>query len=203
MDSIRGHNGIAWFYNAELTPLPKHPMSQDNNSHDNGPIKTPKQLIVTILLAFVLPIIVIVLLVNYVTTDAKESAGSSLMTPEAVTERIKPVAVVTVNESAGVPGSASGQVVYEAACVACHGSGALGAPKFGDAGAWAPRIGQGLEALWNAAMQGKNAMPAQGNGEYTPDEIKRAVVYLANASGASFTPPPVVAASADDAASAP
>lgn len=178
-------------------------MSQDHHSHDDGPIKTPKQLIITILLAFVLPILLIVLLVNYVASDSKESAGSSLMTPEAVTERIKPVAEVTVNESAGVPGSASGQMVYESACIACHGSGALGAPKFGDAAAWGPRIGQGLEALWNAAMNGKNAMPAQGNGEYTPDEIKRAVVYMANKGGADFTPPPVQAAEAEAAVSAP
>jgi cytochrome c5 len=178
-------------------------MSQDHHSQDEGPIKTPKQLVVTILLAFVLPILLIVLLVNYVTSDAKDSVGSSLMTPEAVTERIKPVATFDVNESAGVPGSASGQVVYEAACLACHGSGALGSPKFGDAAAWGPRIGQGLEALWKSAMEGKNAMPAQGKGEYTADEIKRAVVYMANEGGASFTPPPVEATAPETAASAP
>lgn len=179
-------------------------MSQDHNSHDDeGPIKTPKQLIVTVVLSFVLPIIVIVLLVNYVTTDQKESAGSNLLTTEAVAELIKPVGMVEVKAAAAAPGATPGEEVYKTQCAACHDSGAMGAPKFGDAAAWGTRIGQGLETLWKAAMEGKNAMPAQGAGEFTPDEIKRAVVHMANAGGATFTPPPVAAAeAASDAAPA-
>lgn len=169
-------------------------MSQDHNSHDDeGPIKTPKQLIVTVVLSFVLPIIVIVLLVNYVTTTQKESAGSNLLTTEAVSERIKPVGMVEVKAATAAPGATLGEEVYKTQCAACHASGAMGAPKFGDAAAWGPRIGLGLEALWKSAMEGKNAMPAQGAGEFTPDEIKRAVVHMANAGGATFTPPPVAA----------
>jgi cytochrome c5 len=172
-------------------------MSQDHNAHDDeGPIKTPKQLIVTVVLSFVLPIIVIVLLVNYVTTDQKESAGSNLLTTEAVAERIKPVSTVVVKAAAAAPGATSGEEVYKTMCAACHDSGALGSPKFGDAAAWGPRIGQGLETLWKSAMEGKNAMPAQGAGEFTPDEIKRAVVHMANAGGATFEAPPVAAAEA-------
>lgn len=179
-------------------------MSQDPHSHDEeGPIKTPKQLIVTIVLAFVVPIILIVLLVNYVTTDKQESAGSSLLTPEAVNERIKPVGEAVVNAVTIAPGATPGEEVFKTQCSACHTSGALGAPKLGDAAAWGPRLGQGLDALWNSAMKGKNAMPAQGAGEYTPDEIKRAVVYMANAGGGKFEAPPIAAAeAASDAAPA-
>ncbi|MCP5939870.1 c-type cytochrome, partial [Klebsiella pneumoniae] len=84
-------------------------------------------------------------------------------------------------------------------------AGTLGAPKLGDAGAWSARIAQGVEALYHAALKGKNAMPPQAGGEYNDDEIKRAVVYLANAGGGKFTAPPVAAAAsgaADAAASA-
>jgi cytochrome c5 len=179
-------------------------MSQDPHSHDDeGPIKTPKQLIVTILLSFVVPIILIVLLVNYVTTDKKDSAGSNLLTTEAVNERIKPVGEAVVNAVTTMPGATLGPDVYKAQCAACHDAGAMGAPKFGDAAAWSPRLGQGLETLWHAAMKGKNAMPAQGSGEYTPDEIKRAVVYMANAGGGNFEAPAVAATeAASDAAPA-
>ena len=33
-----------------------------------------------------------------------------------------------------------GKATYDSGCVACHGSGALGAPKLGDVAAWRPRI---------------------------------------------------------------
>jgi cytochrome c5 len=72
----------------------------------------------------------------------------------------------------------------------------LGSPKFGDAAAWAPRIKTGFDALWNSAMKGKNAMPAQGGGDQADLEIARAVVYMANAGGAKFDEPKVPAAAA-------
>ena len=68
-----------------------------------------------------------------------------------------------------------------------------------DAAAWTARISQGVEALYHAALKGKNAMPPQGGGDFNDDEIKRAVVYMANAGGAKFTAPPVVAAAASGA----
>jgi cytochrome c5 len=55
-------------------------------------IKTPKQLIWAVVLAFVVPIIVIIMLVNFVTSAKKPGAGSHAFTPEAVAERIAPVA---------------------------------------------------------------------------------------------------------------
>lgn len=180
-------------------------MSQEPLTHDEGPIRTPKQLIVAVALAFIVPIAIIVLLVSYVSSASKESPGSDALQPEAVARRIMPVATVKVNAVAAVPGAAKGEDVYKGQCAACHDAGTLGAPKLGDAAAWGPRIAQGLETLWDHAMKGKGAMPPQGAGEFNGDEIKRAVVYLANAGGAKFTAPAAAAAAsgADAAASAP
>ena len=86
-------------------------------------------------------------------------------------------------------------------CAACHTNGAAGAPKTGDAAAWAPRIATGYEALLNSALKGKGAMAAQGGGEYSDFEIGRAVVHMVNASVGQFAEPTPPAANA--AASAP
>jgi cytochrome c5 len=83
----------------------------------------------------------------------------------------------------------SGQEVYKAQCAACHDAGAAGAPKFADASAWAPRIKTGYEALLNSALKGKNAMGAQGGGDYSDLEIGRAVVYLTASAGGKFKEP--------------
>ena len=174
-------------------------MSQAPHSHDDheGPIKTPKQLIVAVVLAFLVPILIIVLLVNYVSSENKSSAGSEALGPEATVHRIRPVATVEV-KAAVAPGSRTGEEVFKAQCTSCHTAGALGAPKFGDAGAWAPRIARGLESLWASALKGKNSMPPQGGGEFADVEIKRAVVYMANAGGAKFEVPPMAAAAASE-----
>jgi cytochrome c5 len=94
-------------------------------------------------------------------------------------------------------------VVYKAQCSACHDAGAAGAPKLGDATAWAPRIKTGYEALLASSLKGKGAMPAQGGGEYDDLEIGRAVVFMANRAGAKFDEPKAPAAPAAAAADTP
>jgi len=85
-------------------------------------------------------------------------------------------AAPTVTASAG---PRSGSEVYGAVCMACHTTGAAGAPVIGDASAWAPRIDQGLETLFSHSINGFNAMPAKGGCASCPDEeIKAAVEYL-------------------------
>ena len=99
----------------------------------------------------------------------------------------------------------SGEEVFKAQCTNCHTAGLVGAPKFGDASAWGPRIKTGYESLLHSAMTGKGAMGAQSGGDFDDTEVARAVVYMANAGGASFPVPqkPAAAASAaQDAASA-
>ena len=179
-------------------------MSDPSHSHDEehheGPIKTPKQLIVTVLLSFIVPVIAIVLLAIYVTADKKPAAGSDFLTPESIARRIAPIGAVTIKDVANPASWKTGEQVVAAQCAACHSAGLAGAPKTGDAAAWAPRIAQGYDVLLTSALKGKNAMGAQGGGDYSDIEIGRAVVYLANQSGASFPEP---AAPTADAASAP
>jgi cytochrome c5 len=163
-----------------------------------SPIKTPRQLIWTIVAAFVLPIAIIILLVNYVAFGDRPAAGSSGFSEQAVALRIQPIGSVAYKDASAVAVLKTGQEVYAAQCSACHAAGVAGSPKFGDTAAWAPRIKAGYEALLTSALKGKGAMAAQGGGEHSDLEIGRAVVYMANQGGASFAEPkaPEAAASA-------
>ena len=174
------------------------PHDTAHEPNPEGPIRTPKQLILAVLASFIVPIVVIVLLVNYVDFGGKPGAGSDGMSEEAVALRLQPVGTVVLGE-AMVPGALrTGEQVYTAACGACHAAGVVGAPKPGDEAAWAPRIKTGYEALLTSALKGKGAMAAQGGGAYKDVEIGRAVVFMTNQSGAKFDEPqaPEAAASA-------
>lgn len=164
-----------------------------------GFIKTPRQLITVVVLAFVVPIAIIVLLVKFVGTGPRTGAGADAMTPEAVEARIRPVAGFELREAGAGGASRSGEAVYKAQCAACHATGVAGAPKLGDTAAWAARIKTGLQALTGSSLKGKGAMAPQGGGEYTDVEITRAVVYMANQAGGKFEEPKVPAAAGADA----
>ena len=63
--------------------------------------------------------------------------------------------------------------------MACHTTGAAGAPVIGDAAAWAPRIEKGIDTLIDHAINGFNAMPAKGGCSNCPDEeITAAVEHM-------------------------
>lgn len=73
----------------------------------------------------------------------------------------------------------NGKAIYDASCVACHSTGAAGAPKLGDAAAWAPRVKQGAPTLYTSAIKGKGAMPAKGGNPSLADaDVKAAVDYM-------------------------
>ena len=96
----------------------------------------------------------------------------------------------------------TGEEVYKAVCVTCHGTGAAGAPKFGNKDDWAPRISQGFDTLLKTALAGKGAMPPRGGPDDVSDyEIARAIVYMANNDGANFPEPAAPAANAAQPAS--
>lgn len=130
--------------------------------------------------------------------------------PEPVSEEdtasfIEPVAKV---ELAGAPATGgalrTGQQVYEQVCAACHATGMVGSPKFGDHAAWAPRIAEGYDAVLKIATTGKGNMPPKGGQPDMPDvEFARAVVYMANQGGANFKEPAAPAGANDAGASAP
>jgi len=168
-------------------------MSDEHSS----PIKTPKQLITVVALSFIVPVLVIILLVKYVVGEGTTGAGADAMTPEAIADRLRPVGSVVLAQASGPRSLQSGEAVYKLACAACHGTGAAGAPKFGDAQAWSPRIKQGFDTLVKHSVEGFKAMPAKGgNADLDPIEVARATAFLANAAGAKFKEPeaPVTAA---------
>ena len=162
-----------------------------DNSHDQheahtGPVKTPKQMLLLSLASFIIPVFIIIGLVFYVTSANKPAAGA-VDTEKATAQRIQKIGMVEIRD-ANRPLKA-GEEVYKAQCAACHAVGAAGAPKFADAAAWGARIKQGLDTLVTSALKGKGAMGAQGGGDHSDVEIGRAVVYMANASGAKFAEP--------------
>jgi cytochrome c5 len=191
-------------YNLRLIPT-RQPTIEDtmsDNSHEEdhtGPIKTPKQLLITVFFSFVAPVFIIIGLVYFVVSGNKPAAGSS--NPEkAIAERIQKVGAVEIRDANRE--LKNGEEVYKIQCTACHSSGAAGAPKVGDTAAWGARIATGYEALLNSALKGKGAMAAQGGGDFEDLEIARAVVHMANASGAKFEVPKGPAAAASQPAAA-
>lgn len=71
-----------------------------------------------------------------------------------------------------------GESLYKAICSTCHDSGLIGAPKMGDKGAWASRIGKGTATLYNNAINGFNKMPARGGADISDEEVQNAVDYI-------------------------
>ena len=165
------------------------------SAHDEahtGPIKTPKQLLMTVFLSFVIPVFGIIGLVQYVGSANKPAAGAT-ESELSVAQRIQKVGSVEIRDANRA--LKAGEEVYKAQCAACHTAGVAGAPKFGDVAAWAPRLASGFEALWNSALKGKGAMGPQSGGDFNDIEVGRAVVYLTAAAGGKFAEPkaPVVA----------
>jgi len=130
----------------------------------------------------------------------KLTSGVSDYKPdEIVLENIKPVGQVyvagesepepaadTAMAAAGDTASAgpkSGEEIYNASCLACHATGAAGAPKLGDTALWAPRIATGIEAMLATAIKGKGAMPPKGLCMTCSDaELQSAIEYMVSKS---------------------
>lgn len=118
-----------------------------------------------------------------------EAASAPAAEGAAPAEAPKADAAKADDKGAAAPaaGGADGKKVYEANCQACHGGAVPGVPHVGKKEDWAPRIKQGKDTLHKHALEGFNAMPAKGgNGSLSDDEVKAAVDYMANQSGAKF-----------------
>jgi cytochrome c5 len=129
----------------------------------------------------------IVNIAAYYSLQTRMNNGQTAAQAMETIERIRPVGVAVAEAPAAAstsnpaPAAAvrSGEAVYNAACMACHTSGAAGAPKLGDTAAWSPRIAQGSSTLVQHALQGFKGMPAKGGCTSCSDaEIKAAVEYL-------------------------
>jgi cytochrome c5 len=141
---------------------------------------------------------------------AGDAHQATMNSPTAVAERIAPEGSERVGDPtqvvaptpkasamasaapaamAAASGPVSAEQTYNANCMACHASGVAGAPKKGDAAAWAPRIAQGEDALVQSVVKGKGAMPPKaGNPSLTEEQIRASVRYLIGTdSGAAST----------------
>jgi len=175
-------------------------MAEKHEEHSSL-IKTPKQLIIVVVLAFAVPIALIVMLTQLITSSPDMGKGNPALSEEAVAKRLKPVGEVAVDPSqpkpvaaapvavAAAPGAAApaagkadtgkGKSVYDSACTVCHAAGVAGAPKAGDKTAWAPRLKTGVNALYTSSLKGKNAMPPKGGNLSLSDaDVKAAVDYM-------------------------
>jgi cytochrome c5 len=92
------------------------------------------------------------------------------------------IVVSTVAAANAAKAARTGKQVYESVCIACHGTGAAGAPKFGDK-VWVElEKKEGLKELVKDAIKGERAMPAKGGCTDCSDtEIRAAVQYMLDA----------------------
>ena len=179
-------------------------MAEPHAEEHGSLIKTPKQLVIVVVLAFAVPITLIVMLTQLITSGGDTSKSNPAMSEEAVAKRIRPVGDVVVDPSQPAPAAAAapaqvaaapapaatpvaaaagdagkGKAVYASACTVCHAAGVAGAPKAGDKAAWAPRVKTGMDALYASSLKGKNAMPPKGGNMSLADaDVKAAVDYL-------------------------
>lgn len=107
----------------------------------------------------------------------------------ALEERIKPAGQVCLEgdsscgaaTAAAASGPRTGKEVFDAACMACHTTGAGGSPVVGDTAAWAPRIAKGIDALYESGINGipGTGMIAKGGCfNCSDEEIKASVDYM-------------------------
>jgi cytochrome c5 len=148
-------------------------------SHTDSSFLKTLIIIIGALVAFM---VLIIIAANLLPNGKTSDKGQDPMIQSAIAERIKPVGEVTTGEAgaqvAAAPAASSvdGAAVYQQSCFACHGTGAAGAPKFGDKGAWKPRIAQGLDTLYDHAIHGFKGMPPRGGNAGLSDEAVKAAV---------------------------
>jgi len=154
----------------------------------HAPKVDPIAKIVFILSLLAIVAVVYVLVSSLISTYKRNTTKGEIDTTQLVLkveENLKPIGVSSLS---GAPVAAaagrSGKEIYDAVCSACHATGVLGSPKFGDKAAWAPRAKGGLDALLTSAMNGKNSMPAKGGDpSLTDSEIRAVVLYMTKEAG--------------------
>ncbi len=122
-------------------------------------------------------------------SDEEEVVVAVVDTAEDIAMRIKPVVTLedmrgraTVAAAAADSASKSPAEMYQAACLACHTTGAAGAPRIGDPAAWQARLAKGIDTLVTGAINGIGAMPPRGGSQLNDEQIRAVVEYILNES---------------------
>lgn len=75
------------------------------------------------------------------------------------------------------PAAHPGEETYNRFCFSCHAAGIAGAPRTGDARAWAPRVAKGEDLLLESTIEGiAPGMPAMGLCRQCSEEDLRAAI---------------------------
>ena len=123
---------------------------------------------------------------TYYSLQTRMNNGQTAAQALEAAQRIRPVGEVAIEApatSAAPVAARSGEAVYNAACIACHATGAAGAPKLGDKAAWSPRLAQGESTLLKHALEGFKGMPAKGGcADCSDAEAKTALNHLVSKS---------------------
>jgi cytochrome c5 len=141
-----------------------------------------------------LVIVTILIIIIAVGNDSQEEGNNP--SREALAEqRIQPVGNVRTSLPAAQPDPApvvtedpgtvamvdtgiDGEAIYNSTCLACHLSGAAGAPIPGS-DAWAERAAKGADALTATAISGIGIMPPKGGRmDLSDEEIRAAVDHM-------------------------
>ena len=138
--------------------------------------------------------VIIVVIAAYASSDVNErlDARSELENSASIKERLEPVGQFNSAESTQAAPAASAEPVVlspaeaYAGCAACHDAGIAGAPAMGDKAAWSSRVAQGIDTLYEHAIQGFQGqagyMPAKGGNAALSDEsVKAAVDHMVQA----------------------
>jgi len=113
-------------------------------------------------------------------------SAQATMDEDSIRERTMPVGKVCIEgndcgsaTAAVASGPREASDIYQTSCFGCHGTGALGAPKYGDAAAWDDRVAKGVDTLVSNAIAGFNAMPPRGTcAACSDDDIAATVQYM-------------------------
>ncbi len=122
--------------------------------------------------------------------DSGDASGMmGVGTRDDIAMRLAPVITLASIEANSAGASAAGgadmtaKQMYDGACMACHATGAAGAPKVGDTAAWEGRMGSGVDGLLGSAISGKGAMPPKGGSTYTDEQLRTVVEFMLSESG--------------------
>lgn len=114
--------------------------------------------------------------------EAPADTAATAAAPDATPAAAAAPAAAPAAAAPALASADAGKKAYDAACIACHGAGIAGAPKFADKAAWSARLGQGANVMYEHAIkgfQGKTGfMPPKGGSTLPDAEVKAAVDYM-------------------------